>query len=210
MRSGWRVRMGGEFVFGSRGTTKSGLNFVGLYREQTRLLGNICTADILNVKHRVPYNGDPALEDEEVLNSRPNSVQPGEDDVERMASSYGWRIRIWVAWDNQIWAELRGPLQRANEHLVPYNGDPALEDEEVLNSRPNSVQPGEDDAERMASSYGWRIRIWVAWDNQIWAELRGPLQRANEVGFSIIICFRKSQDKPNIYYEDFVFCNGLQ
>ncbi|KAK3211423.1 hypothetical protein Dsin_016129 [Dipteronia sinensis] len=35
MRSGWRVRMGGEFVFGSRGTTKSGLNFVGLYREQT-------------------------------------------------------------------------------------------------------------------------------------------------------------------------------
>ncbi|KAK3190151.1 hypothetical protein Dsin_029712 [Dipteronia sinensis] len=95
------------------------------------------------------------------------------------------------------------------KHLVPYNGDPALEDEEVLNSRPNFVQLGEDDAERMASSYGWRIRIWVAWDNQIRAELRGPLQRANEVGVSIIICFRKAQDKPNIYYEDFVFCIGL-
>ncbi|KAK3229446.1 hypothetical protein Dsin_001327 [Dipteronia sinensis] len=39
-----------------------------------RLLGNIRTADILNVKHLVPYNGDPALEDEEVLNSRLNSV----------------------------------------------------------------------------------------------------------------------------------------
>ncbi|KAK3221646.1 hypothetical protein Dsin_008671 [Dipteronia sinensis] len=75
-----------------------------------RLLGNIRTADIFNVKHLVPYNGDPALEDEEVLNSRPNYVQPGEDDAERMASSYGWRIRIWVAWDNQIWAELREPL----------------------------------------------------------------------------------------------------
>ncbi|KAK3188959.1 hypothetical protein Dsin_028520 [Dipteronia sinensis] len=96
------------------------------------------------------------------------------------------------------------------KHPVPYNGDPALEDEEVLNSRQNSVQPVEDDAERMASSYGWRIRIWVAWDNQIWAELRGPLQRANGVGFSNIIYFRKAQDKPNINYEDFIFCNGLQ
>ncbi|KAK3218667.1 hypothetical protein Dsin_012637 [Dipteronia sinensis] len=95
------------------------------------------------------------------------------------------------------------------KHLVPYNGDPALEDEEVLNSRPNFVQLGEDDAERMASSYGWRIRIWVEWDNQIRAELRGPLQKEIGVGSSIIICFRKAQDKPNIYYEDFVFCNGL-
>ncbi|KAK3182878.1 hypothetical protein Dsin_030164 [Dipteronia sinensis] len=96
------------------------------------------------------------------------------------------------------------------KHLVPYNGDPALKDEEVLNSRLNSVQLGEDDAERMVSSYGWLIRIWVSWDNQIWAELREPLQRVNVVGFAIIICFRKAQDKPYIYYEDFVFCNRMQ
>ncbi|KAK4857166.1 hypothetical protein QYF36_025261 [Acer negundo] len=77
------------------------------------------------------------------------------------------------------------------------------EDDEPLNSRATSVQPGEDDtdqikakggrkgaefeaeflpawggcAKRVASSYRWRIRIWVTWANQIQAELRGPLQR---------------------------------
>ena len=51
---------------------------------------------------------------------------------------------------------------------------------------------------------GWRIRILVAWTNQIRAELHGPLQRAYGLGSSIIICFRKAQDEPYICYEDYV------
>ncbi|TXG69072.1 hypothetical protein EZV62_004007 [Acer yangbiense] len=51
-----------------------------------RLLGHIRSADNFNVKHLIPYNGDSALEDEGVLNSRPNSIQPEEDNVELIAN----------------------------------------------------------------------------------------------------------------------------
>jgi len=47
-------------------------------------------------------------------------------------------------------------------------------------------------------------------DEMIWAELRGPLQRAYEIGSSIIICFRKAQDEPYKCYEDSVFYNRPQ
>ena len=47
-------------------------------------------------------------------------------------------------------------------------------------------------------------------EDQIRAELRGPLQRASEVGSSIIICFRKAQDEPYRCYEDSVLCNRSQ
>ena len=53
-----------------------------------RLLGHIRTADIFNVKHLVPYNGNSALEDEGVLNLRPNSEQPGENDT----MNYEWNF----------------------------------------------------------------------------------------------------------------------
>ena len=46
-------------------------------------------------------------------------------------------------------------------------------------------------------------------DEMIRAELRGPLQRAYEVGLSIIICFRKAQDESYKFYEDSVFYNVL-
>ena len=41
-------------------------------------------------------------------------------------------------------------------------------------------------------------------------ELRGPLQKAYEVGSSIIICFRKVQDVPYKCYKDSVLCNRSQ
>ena len=44
-------------------------------------------------------------------------------------------------------------------------------------------------------------------EDQIRAELRGPLQRASEVGSSIIIFFRKAQDEPYRCYEDSVLRN---
>ena len=52
----------------------------------------------------------------------------------------------------------------------------------------------------------WRCEL----DEMIWADFRGPLQRAYEVGLSIIICFRKAQDEPYKCYEDSVFYNGPQ
>ena len=47
-------------------------------------------------------------------------------------------------------------------------------------------------------------------EDQIRAELRGPLQSASEVGLSIIICFRQAQDDPYRCYEDSVIRNRSQ
>ena len=47
-------------------------------------------------------------------------------------------------------------------------------------------------------------------EDQIRAELYGPLQRGSVVGSSIIICFRKAQDEPYRCYEDSVICNRSQ
>ena len=47
-------------------------------------------------------------------------------------------------------------------------------------------------------------------EDQIRAELRGPLQSASEVGLSTIICFRKAQDEPYRCYEDSVIRNRSQ
>ena len=41
-----------------------------------KLPSHICTADVFNVKHLIPYTGDNSDDD----NSRANSIQPGEDD----------------------------------------------------------------------------------------------------------------------------------
>lgn len=46
------------------------------------------TFDVFNVKHLLPYRGDSSEEEEEGLNSQPNSFQPGEDDADRMAEDY--------------------------------------------------------------------------------------------------------------------------
>ena len=54
---------------------------------------------------------------------------------------------------------------------------------------------------------GLILSCWSSSSAQIWAELRGPLQRASEVGLSIIICFRKAQDELYRCYEDFVLPN---
>ncbi|KAK1550657.1 hypothetical protein Q3G72_022551 [Acer saccharum] len=47
-------------------------------------------------------------------------------------------------------------------------------------------------------------------EDQIRAELCRPLRRASEVRLSIIICFRKAQDKPYRCYEDSVIRNRSQ
>ena len=61
---------------------------------------------------------------------------------------------------------------------------------------------------------GSKKRLMMGWfgvaEDQIRAELHGPLQRASEVGLSIIICFRKAQDEPYRCYEDFVLHNRSQ
>jgi hypothetical protein len=44
-----------------------------------KLPSYIKTSDVFNVKHLVPYIGDSSYED---ANSRANSLQPGEDDVD--------------------------------------------------------------------------------------------------------------------------------
>ncbi|KAL5728355.1 hypothetical protein ACHQM5_001448 [Ranunculus cassubicifolius] len=44
------------------------------------------TSDVFNVKHLVPYHGDNSSEDES--NSMTNSIQPGEEDVDRIAEDY--------------------------------------------------------------------------------------------------------------------------
>ena len=46
------------------------------------------TSDVFNVKHLIPYRGDSSEEEEEVLNSRANSFQPGEEDADSKAEDY--------------------------------------------------------------------------------------------------------------------------
>ena len=45
------------------------------------------TFDVFNVKHLMLYRGDISKE-EEVLNSRANSFQPGEEDADSIAKDY--------------------------------------------------------------------------------------------------------------------------
>ena len=47
------------------------------------------TSDVFNVKHLIPYRGDSSEEEEEeVLNLRANSFQPGEEDADSKAEDY--------------------------------------------------------------------------------------------------------------------------
>ena len=39
------------------------------------------------------------------------------------------------------------------KHLIPYRGDSSEEEEVVQNSRENSFEPGEDDADSIAEDY---------------------------------------------------------
>jgi hypothetical protein len=52
---------------------------------QLKLPNHIKTLDVFNVKHLVPFIEDSSEEDE---NSRANSVQPGEDDIDQDALEY--------------------------------------------------------------------------------------------------------------------------
>ena len=49
---------------------------------QLKLPNHIKTSDVFNIKHLVPFIDDSSEED---VNSRVNSLQPGEDDVDRYA-----------------------------------------------------------------------------------------------------------------------------
>jgi hypothetical protein len=50
-----------------------------------KLPSHIKTSDVFNVKHLVPFIEDSSKED---ANSRMNSLQPGEDDVDQIASEF--------------------------------------------------------------------------------------------------------------------------
>jgi hypothetical protein len=52
---------------------------------QLKLSSHIKTSDVFNVKHLVPFIEDSSEED---ANSRENSIQPGEDDVDQDAWEY--------------------------------------------------------------------------------------------------------------------------
>jgi hypothetical protein len=52
---------------------------------QLKLPSHIKTSDVFNVKHLVPFIEDSSEED---ANSRTNSLQPGEDDVDQIASEF--------------------------------------------------------------------------------------------------------------------------
>jgi hypothetical protein len=61
---------------------------------QLKLLSHIKTSDVFNVKHLVPFIKDSSEED---ANSRTNSLQPGEDDVDQIASKFMRTNRIDVS-----------------------------------------------------------------------------------------------------------------
>ena len=128
----------------------------------------------------------------------------------------GWQIRIWVVWTNQIRAELRGPLQRAygvrSSIIICFRkaqDEPYIcYEDSVLRNRSQQAQIRP--FRLLREDLSWTRAGHIELDEMIWAELRGPLQRACEIGSSIIICFRKAQDDSYKCYEDSIFYNGLQ
>lgn len=59
-----------------------------------KLSSNIRTSDIFNIEHRIPFTSDCFDED---LNLRANSIQLGEDDVDRDASNFLRKIGVDVS-----------------------------------------------------------------------------------------------------------------
>ena len=120
----------------------------------------------------------------------------------------GWRIRIWVGWTNQIRAELRGPLQRAygvgSSIIICFR---KAQDEPYICYEDSILHNRSQQAQFRPSSL---LREDKSWARAGRAELRGALQRAYGIGSSIIICFRKAQDEPYRYYEDFILQNRSQ
>ena len=57
------------------------LNRINENAYQLELPENVYTSDVFNVKHLVPYYGDEQSVEEELINSRTNFSQPGEDDA---------------------------------------------------------------------------------------------------------------------------------
>ena len=110
---------------------------------------------------------------------------------------------------DQIRAELRGPLQRAFEvgsSIIIYfrkaQDEPYRCYEDVLlrnRLQQAQIRPSILLREDLSCTRAERR-----------TELRGPLQRASEVGSSIIICFRKAQDEFFRCYEDYVLRNRSQ
>ncbi|XP_059430112.1 uncharacterized protein LOC132163758 [Corylus avellana] len=56
-----------------------------------KLPSHIKTSDVFNVKHLVPFMKDSSEED---ANSRANSIQPGENDIDYNAREYMWKTRM--------------------------------------------------------------------------------------------------------------------
>ena len=111
--------------------------------------------------------------------------------------------------EDQIRAELHGPLQRASvvgSSIIicfrkaqdePYR---CYEDSVLHNkSQQAQIRPSILLREGLSCTRVGRR-----------AELCGPLQRASDVGLSIIICFRKAQDDSYRCYEDSVIHNRSQ
>jgi hypothetical protein len=58
---------------------------INLNAYQLKLPSHIKTSDVFNVKHHVPFISDSSYGD---TNSRANSLQPGENDVDHIASEF--------------------------------------------------------------------------------------------------------------------------
>ena len=147
------------------------------------------------------------------------------------------KTKVWISWSRGIdsktkgakrrkqklgmvltvrMGKFRGSFQRAKELQIniiicfrkaqddPYK---CYEDSVLCNrSQQTQIRP----FRLLREDLSWTRAGNSGLDEMIRAELRGPLQRAYEIGSSIIICFRKAQDEPYKCYEDFIFYNGLQ
>jgi hypothetical protein len=78
-----------------------------------KLPSHIKTSNVFNVKHLVPFIEDSSEED---ANSRTNSLQPGEDDVDQIASEFMKTNRSDVSMKTPWRMVTRSQTRRTREH----------------------------------------------------------------------------------------------
>jgi hypothetical protein len=86
-----------------------------------KLPSHIKTSNVFNVKHLVPFIEDSSEED---ANSRTNSLRPGEDDVDQMASEFIKTNRSDISMKTPRRMVTRSQTRRTGEHHSSPSGRP--------------------------------------------------------------------------------------
>ena len=140
------------------------------------------------------------------------------------------KTKVWISWSRGIDSKTKGAerrkqrlsmfgIVRTGQFRGPFQGANELKIYIIICFRKAQDEPYKCYEDSVFYNGLQNIQFWPSrllredgreLNEMIRAELRGPLQRAYEIGSSIIIWFRKAQDDPYKCFEDSVSYNGPQ